>query len=304
MPVVMANVPRRAVSAVAILLVIATNATARAQDGDDSAKADAAKAVAQHKTEADLAKQSQNPVANLISLPLQYNYYTAGGLGDNSEMILNVQPVLPLPVGERWLVISRTIVPFVSIPLSVPFPLTGDIRTGGIADVQEEAFFTKKEPEKFTWGVGPIFSFPTATNRLARTGQWGMGPTAVGLVTPGPWVIGLLANNVWRIGGDAHGHVLNNFTLQPFINFNLPFAWAISTSPLMTADWSAPEGERWTVPIGAGVSKIAHIGDQPMSFEMQYYHNVNHPSTSGAESLRLEATMLWPVAGAKKGPSK
>src|SRR5262249_25124795 len=197
--------------------------------------ADAAKATAQHSQEADLAKQSQNPVANLISLPLQYNYYTAGGLGENSEMVLNVQPVLPLPIGERWLVISRTIVPVVSIPVPPPPGFLGEVRTGGTADTQEEVFFTKKEPEKLTWGVGPIFSFPTPTIRIARTGQWGMGPTAVVLVMPPTWVIGILANNVWRIGGDAHGHVLNSFVLQPFINFNLPFAWAISTSPLITA---------------------------------------------------------------------
>jgi hypothetical protein len=283
-----------AILAVVVTAVTAvTTASARAQDGSDSARAAAHKS-----TEADLAKQSQNPVANLISLPLQYNYFTAGGLGENAEMVLNVQPVLPLPIGERWLLVSRTIVPFVSIPFGDGF------RSGGTADTQEEAFFTKKEPEKLTWAIGPIFSFPTATNRFARTGQWGMGPTAVALVMPGPWVIGLLMNNVWRIGGDAHGHPLNNFTMQPFINFNLPFAWAISTGPLITADWSAPEGEKWTVPIGAGVSKITHIGDQPMSFEIQYYHNLNSPTSAGAEQVRLEATMLWPVAGARKGKAK
>jgi len=286
--------------------LIASSGSARAQSQNESAKtadaaraADSSKAGEHAKTESDLAKQSQNPVANLISLPLQYNYYTAGGLGENSEMVLNVQPVLPVPIGERWLVISRTIVPFVSIPFGDGF------QSGGTADIEEEAFFTKTEPEKLTWGVGPIFSFPTASNRFARTGQWGMGPTAVALVTPGPWVIGLLANNVWRIGGRAsNGHVLNNFTLQPFINFNLPLAWAISTAPLITADWSAPEGERWTVPIGVGVSKITHIGDQPMSFELQYYHNLKNPTPAGAEQLRLEATLLWPVARAKKEKSK
>ncbi len=284
--------------ALAAALLVATTPSARAQDGADSARADSARAAAHKSTEADLAKQSQNPVANLISLPLQYNYYTAGGLGENAEMVLNVQPVLPLPIGERWLLVSRTIVPFVSIPFGNGF------RSGGTADTQEEAFFTKRAPEKLTWAVGPIFSFPTATNRFARTGQWGMGPAAVALVTPGPWVIGLLANNVWRIGGDAHGHPLNNFAIQPFINFNLPFAWAISTSPLITADWSSPEGEKWTVPIGAGVSKITHVGDQPVSFELQYYHNLNNPTSAGAEQLRMEATMLWPVAGAKKGKAK
>jgi hypothetical protein len=151
----------------------------------------------------------------------------------------------------------------------------------GTADIQEQAYFTAAKPGKVTWALGPIFSFPTATNRIARTGQWGLGPTAVVLVAPGPWVIGALTNNVWRIGGDAEGHVLNTFTTQPFINFNLPFAWSITTAPIITADWSAGEGQKWTVPIGIGVGKVTHIGTQAMNFGMQYYHNLNHPSVAG-----------------------
>lgn len=175
-------------------------------------------------------------------------------------MLLNVEPVVPLPIGERWLVISRTIVPFVSIPqpsVRLALPSGGDSivfthASTGIGDIQEQLYFTKAKPGKITWGLGPVFSFPTATSVAARTGQWGLGPTAVALVMPGPWVIGMLANNIWRIGGDAHGHVLNSFTIQPFINYNLPRAWAISTSPVITSNWSAPRGQRWTVPIGAG----------------------------------------------------
>jgi hypothetical protein len=121
---------------------------------------------------------------------------------------------------------------------------------------------------------------------------------------PGPWVIGTLVNNIWRIGGAAHGHVLNSFTVQPFINYNLARAWAISTAPLITSDWSAPEGQRWTVPIGIGVSKITHIGEQPMEFAMQYYHNVKHPSLGGSEQLRLQVSALWPTAAAEAARKK
>jgi hypothetical protein len=259
---------------------------------------DSARAVRHAAEAASLAKASQNPVANMISLPLQYNFSTAGGLGPNSELVLNVQPVVPLPIGERWLIVSRTVVPFTNVPL------TDNTRETGIADIQEQAYFTAAKPGTLTWAVGPIFSFPTATNPLLRTGQWGLGPTAVALVMPGPWVIGVLANNIWRIGGAAHGEVLNSFTVQPFINFNLPRAWAISTAPLITSNWSAPEGERWTVPIGLGVSKITHIGDQPMNLLLQYYHNVKHPDIAGSEQIRLEVVALWPTAAAKAEKEK
>jgi len=95
------NGPRRTLAAFAIALEIAavltTPLSAQSSSGGPS--------------EDQLAKASQNPVANLVSFPLQYNYYTAGGLGPNSQMVLNVQPVLPLPMGKRWLLVSRTISP-------------------------------------------------------------------------------------------------------------------------------------------------------------------------------------------------
>ncbi|HEX7978411.1 MAG TPA: hypothetical protein VF461_07405 [Gemmatimonadaceae bacterium] len=270
---------------------------------------DSARADRHEKEGASLAKASQNPVANMVSLPLQYNYYANGGLGTASEMVLNVQPVLPLPIGKNWLIVARTIVPFVSIPLP-DAGIGGGVNQlarpqfGGIADIQEQAYFTSAKPGKWTWALGPVLSFPTATNRLARTGQWGLGPTAVALTMPGPWVIGTLVNNIWRIGGTSNGRDLNTFTVQPFINYNLAHAWAISTAPLITSNWNAPEGNRWTVPIGAGVSKIAHVGDQPLNFILQYYHNVEHPRLAGSNQLRMEVAALWPTAAAKAAARK
>ena len=280
-------------AAIGSAVLIAHAGVSRAQGETDSAKAVRHSAAA-----ASLAKAAQNPVANMVSLPLQWNYSTAGGLDSSTALVLNVQPVLPLPIGERWLIVSRTVVPFVSLPLP------NGRQTSGIADIQEQAYFTKAKPGKYTWAVGPIFSFPTATNFVTRTGQWGLGPTAVVLAMPGHWVIGTLVNNVWRIGGAAHGDVLNTFTVQPFINYNLPGAWAISTAPLITSNWSAPSDERWTVPIGLGVSKVTHVMEQPLNLLLQYYHNVEHPSRAGSEALRLEVAALWPTAAAEAAKKK
>ena len=32
---------------------------------------------------------------------------------------------------------------------------------------------------------------------------------------------------------------MNAMTLQPFINYNLPKGWYLTSSPLITADWEA-----------------------------------------------------------------
>jgi hypothetical protein len=240
--------------------------------------------------ETDLAKASQNPVANLTSLPLQFNYNSAGGLQSKTALLLNVQPVVPLSMNKAWIVISRTIVPYTNMPLP------DDTRATGIADIQEQLYLTPRQAGMFIWGVGPILSIPTATNDALRTGQWALGPTAVGLVTSGRWVIGALGNNLWRVGGVNNGPSINQFLLQPFVNFNIPLGWAITTAPIITANWSAPDGQKWTVPLGIGVSKVTTIGRQAVNLGMQYYHNVEHPDAAGADQWRFVFTLLYPIA--------
>jgi len=250
----------------------------------------AARRPASAQSESELAKASQNPIANLTSLPVQFNYYMGGGLASRTSLIVNVQPVLPLKLNDRWLLISRTVVPYVNLPM-----IDGTRRTG-IADIQQQFYFTQKKSSMFVWGAGPIFSVPTATNDVARTGQWSLGPTAVGLISKGRWLGGLLANNLWRIGGVNHGPSVNQLTTQPFLNFNIPSGWAISSSPLITANWSATSSQRWTVPIGLGLSKVTAVGRQAVSISAQYYHAVEHPDNAGANQFRFQATMLYPIA--------
>jgi hypothetical protein len=236
-----------------------------------------------------LAKQTQNPVADLATVPIQFNWNTGGGLGDQTLQVINVQPVFPLSLDDDWLLISRTIVPMVNAPL--PF---GD-RSTGIGDIQEQLYLTPAKPGTVTYGFGPILSFPTATNDVLTTGQFALGPTFVILTMPGKWVIGAVVNNLWRIGGSDNTTAINSFFAQPFINYNLKRGWAISTSPAITADWNAPSGQEWTVPLGLGVSKVDRIGKQPVNLSLQYYHNVVRPDNGPADVVRMVFALLYPV---------
>ena len=243
---------------------------------------------------AALAKETQNPVADLNTIPVQFNWNTGGGLGDQTLQVINVQPVLPLPINKTWNIVSRTVVPIVNAPL----PL-GD-RSTGIGDIQEQLFLSKQKSGKVIWGIGPILSFPTATNGVLETGQFALGPTAVVLTMPGHWVIGVLANNMWRIAGSSDTEAISAFFVQPFINYNLSRGWAISTSPSITANWNAPSGQQWTVPLGFGVSKVDMIGKQPVNVSLQYYHNVVRPDNAGADVVRMVFALLYPRAHPKQ----
>lgn len=240
-----------------------------------------------------LAKQTQNPVADLVTIPFQFNWNTGGGLGDETMQVINIQPVLPLALDDDWLVVSRTVVPLVNVPLA------SGARSTGIGDIQEQMFFTSAKPGKVIWGFGPIFSFPTATNDVLTTGQFALGPDFVVLTMPGKWVLGALVNQLWRIGGSENTTAINSFFVQPFINYNLRRGWALSTSPSITADWNAPSGQEWTVPLGMGVSKVSMIGKQPVNLSLQYYHNVVRPDNGPADVVRMVFALLYPVARPK-----
>ncbi len=55
----------------------------------------------------DLAKASQNPIANLISLPFQNNTNFGIGPDDETQNILNIQPVWPFTLNEKWNLITQ-----------------------------------------------------------------------------------------------------------------------------------------------------------------------------------------------------
>lgn len=236
-----------------------------------------------------LAKKTQNPVSDLTSLPFQFNFYSGGGLEKQTQMVLNFQPVVPIKTVTDYNLIVRAIVPFVSIP-------TGSGSTSsGIADIQAQIYLTPSKPGKVIWGIGPALSFPTATNALLATGDFAAGPAVVALATPGPWVIGALVNQLWTYAGPRGSTGVNAFTFQYFINYNFGIGWSISSSPLISANFSAPGAQQWTVPWGLGISKVTAIGTRPISLALQYYNNVIAPPSAGRNQVRMQVSLLYPA---------
>ena len=250
---------------------------------------EAPKPEAQEAAMMALAKASQNPVADMNTVPFQFNWFTGGGLGDQAMSQLLFQPVLPLPLTKNFNIVSRTIVPI----LSVPTP-SGD-KLKGIADIQEQIFLSPAHAKGLIWGIGPVLSLPTTTISALATGQFAMGPTAVLLAMPGKFVVGAVANQIWRIAGSKTTTPISSFFIQPFINYNFKKGWSVSTAPSITANWNAAAGdEQWTVPVGIGISKITVVGKQPLNLSWQYYHNAVRPESAGADQVRMVVALLFP----------
>ena len=240
--------------------------------------------------QAALAQAAQNPVANMISLPLQNNTNFGVGPGDDTQNILNIQPVIPVSLSQNWNLITRTIAPVVYQPEMVP----GAGSEFGLGDINATLFFSPAKPGKLIWGLGPVFSFPTATDDVLGTDKWSAGPSAVALTINGPWVIGGLASNLWSYAGDDDRADVNQFLFQYFINYNLADGWYLSSAPIITANWEADSGNQWTIPFGGGVGKIFKIGKQAMNAQVQAFYNVEKPDGGADWTLRLQLQFLFP----------
>jgi hypothetical protein len=147
--------------------------TAHAQDRTDSH-------LETDLSDTALAQELANPIANLTSVPFQNNFDFGGGRGNAFRYTLNVQPVIPFTLNDDWNLITRTIVPFAHVERVFPQPETG------IGDIVQSFFLSPARPVNgITWGAGPIFLYPSASNDFIGSGQWGAGPTGVVLKQSG-----------------------------------------------------------------------------------------------------------------------
>lgn len=235
-----------------------------------------------------LSQKLANPLASLISVPLQNNFdFGAGAEGDGFAYTLNIQPVIPFELNENWNLISRTI-----IPIGYRDYLPGG-EVDGLGDINASFFFSPKDPGPggLIWGAGPVVLLPTATDDFLGGGKLGLGPTAVGLVQNGPWTIGALANHIWSIAGPESRPDFSVSLLQPFASYNFGGGTSVSLSVDTNYDW---DNKQWTVPINFGVSQVFTVGPQAMSFQIGGRYYADAPTGGPEWGLRTTLTLLFP----------
>ena len=236
---------------------------------------------------------AQNPIAKLISIPVQFNSYHDVGPYGGTENLLLVEPVVPFKLNDDWNLITRTIIPFLWQPQLSP-TLHAQYELGNI---NPQLYFSPSHSGQVIWGVGPEFSIPTATgiDRYAWSNHVGYGIDSVVLTFQGHWTLGLLASNLWtKTEHQINGRTEKALTVNPFVYYNLPKGWYFVYSGVTTADWQAPSKDRWTVPLGGGMGRLFKLGSQLINARAQFLNNVERPAYAPSWQAQLQIQFLFP----------
>ncbi|WP_246088496.1 hypothetical protein [Phreatobacter stygius] len=235
-----------------------------------------------------MARQLSNPVASLISIPLQSNLTQGYGSLGAWRNTLNIQPVIPIRLNDDWNLISRTILPIIWRPRTH----VGDPSTTGLGDVTASLFLSPSRPiNGLTLGVGPVFVLPTATDPLLGAGKWGVGLTGLVLHQTKTMTIGMMANHIWSLAGPANREEVSNTLLQPFIAFPLGEGRTLSVNTESNYDWVH---RQWTVPINVQLSQVMKLGGQMLSVAAGPQIYVVKPTGGPSWGLRFSLTFLFP----------
>ena len=264
---------------VPVILVLTLAGPALAQDSSDDMET--------------LSKQAANPLADLISLPFQNN--TNFGLGpyDRTGNVLNIQPVVPFADGR---IITRTIMPIVWIP---DVTAESGMYSSGLGDILFTAFYAPPSTG-FIWGVGAALEIP-AGGADRGSQKWALGPSLVGLYQPGEWTFGALWNHTWSVAGNSEREDVNKTFINLFLVYQLGAGWYVNSAPVITANWKADEGQKWIVPVGAGVGRVSKVGKLPINTQLGAYANVVKPDIGPDWQFRVQIQLFLPKPGAAKG---
>jgi hypothetical protein len=256
----------------------------------------------------DLAKQSQNPLGTVISMPFENNLYTGIGPSESSVNALNMKPAYPVNLGH-WNLINRFILPVLySEGQDAPVPAGGiNIDAGyagvielaqgsafGLGDLTYQAFFSPVDSGNWVWGIGPALVLPTATEDRYASDKWSAGPVLVALSMPGNWLYGILAQNVWSFAGDSGAADVNSFLFQYFLNYNLNDGWYLTSTPTITANWEASSGNEWTVPLGGGIGRLVKHSKLPVDYKLAVYKNIEKPEFGADWNIQFTIKLLFP----------
>ncbi|MBJ2127309.1 hypothetical protein, partial [Flavobacterium sp. IB48] len=200
----------------------------------------------------ELADKLANPVASLISVPLQNNLNYGIGPYNGIKYTVNIQPVIPFKLSDNLDLITRYILPVVDQQ-----DITGeDTHEFGLSDATVTAFFAPKT-KGIILGIGPAFLVPTATDKLLGTEKFGVGPSILVMHQKNGLSLGFLANQIWSVAGNNDRNDVNSFYTQMFMSYSYKSGASLGVNAEVTQNW---EGNTTMISLNPSVGGITKFG--------------------------------------------
>jgi len=237
----------------------------------------------------ELAQAAANPLADMMSIPLQNNMDLGLGQYDRTRNVLNIQPVIPLAGGKF---ITRTIFPIVRLP---DIGAESGTYSSGLADTQLTVFYVPPASGNLTLGPGVIMEIPTGGEKRGSQ-KWSIGPSVVAVSQTAEWTLGILANNVWSVAGKSERDSVSKGLINLFLVRQLGNGLYVNSAPIITVNWKAPQGQKWIVPLGAGIGKLFRLGKLPVNAQVGAYYNIVKPDIGPDWQVRVQVQFILPMS--------
>lgn len=236
------------------------------------------------RSEADIARQLQNPLVNFNLLNLPSPSAPSSGI----EAFRTTQNGLsarlfPFSPGAGWQVIPQ--------PTYSSKKVAGSY---GVRDLSVSALVAPADAPTITWGLGPALAFP-GTNGLPNNGKWGTGISGAVVYSVKAWVGGVFISNMWSFEGNADlDRGINQMVLQPFLNYNFSKGWYLTSAPAISVNWQTNGSNALTIPVGGGVGKVVSVYGQMLNIAAQGYVYPVHPTPGTGWAVQTTLQWLFP----------
>ena len=228
-----------------------------------------------------LAKELANPVANLITMPFQWEYNRGMGkdqAGANQTLLF--QPLIPFDLSGGDVFIVRPII-------AGTRQMNVNGYSGyGMSNITLETFYAPYTGTSWLWGVGPYAVSPAGNSGQFGSQQTGAGITAHLINRQDGWTYGILGYQSWSVGGNPTYGTQNNLYAQPFVAYTTANSWTLSSN--MEAQYNY-DAHRATNPLYVGVSKLEVFDGLPVEFSagpMYYLNSIpGSPQGWGARAI-------------------
>ena len=275
----------------AILFIVFLPAISSAQDGEDQ--------TSSSMSLQELSSAIINPLAKIWRLDFENDtIYNTGDIAESEwTNTLTFRPRLPISLG-KWILLIQPQVPLIDTQPKFEESLIDGISVSKVTGFGDTILATVIGREIFKdieIGLGPSFIIPTATKNATGQGKWQAGPAATIFYVPKGWTIGVIPQVWWSFAGDSDREDTNQMEIQYTIARHFKGGWNLRTRPTIKADFKADSGNKWNVPIGAGISKLVKIHKIPVLIGIEGQRSIIKQDDYGAEwTIVSDITVVIP----------